>query len=449
MQNTISPHLLTQLDDLIRKAKAAGADSADGVITESMGLSTSVRNGEVTDMERSESLEMGLRVLVGTRQASLSSQVVDPAQFAELAERAVAQARMAPEDPYAGLADPKDFARGIADLDVFDANEAAPEKLVERAKELDALARAEKRLSHIEDASASWGMGGFAFVTSNGFSGGYRTTSHGHSLVVVAGEGTAMVRDYDYGSSLHANDLRPVKEVARTAITRTLSRLNARKMGTGKIPVVFAPRIATRILRDFLGAISGSAVARKATFLADALGTQVFAPGVTITDDPHVKRGLRSRPFDGEGLPTQKRNLVEDGRLTTWLLNLSAARQLGLQSTGHAVRGTAGSPGISPSNIVLEGGKLPPEALIADIKEGFYVTETMGFGVNTLTGDYSQGAAGFWIENGKIAHPVHEMTIAGELGAMLKNLTPANDLERRYGIDSPTLRVEGMTVAGN
>lgn len=449
LSKSVPAYLFDHLDALLKKAKALGADAADGVYVESMRVNAAVRFGAVSDLERSENSELGLRVLVGKKQASLSSNLVDPSQFENMAERAVAMARLAPEDPFTGLAEPADFAKTIPDLDLFDAAEVPAQQLVEAAKTMEAVARSDANITNVENVSASWGMGGFAFMTSNGFKGGYRSTSHGLSIETVAGQGTDMVRDYEWAHTRFARDLMRPEMVAARAAARTISRLGARKMGTAKIPVVFSPRVAGGLLHAFLSAINGQAVARKSSFLQDALGTEIFAPHITIRDEPHVPRGLRSHPFDGEGLGCTDHTLIDKGRLNGWLLNLSAAKQLGLKSTGHAARGTGGVPGISASNVTLENGTLSPQQILADIPQGFYVTETMGFGVNTLTGDFSQGAAGFWIEKGQIAFAVHEMTIAGNLRNMFKSMIPANDLERRYGIDAPTLRVEGMTVAGS
>lgn len=445
---TVPAILFDQLDELIASALKQGADAADAVIGEGRSLTASMRGGKLDTLEESQNLALSLRVLIGRQQASLSTQDVRRESFKELAARAVAMARAAPEDPYAGLADKTDLARDFPDLDLADTSEGSGAKLIEAARELEAFAREEKNIANIEEAIASWGESSSALAASNGFKGGARATGHALSIALVAGSGTEMVRDYDHAEALHEKDLRGAKDVAEVAAQRTASRLHARKMGTGKMPVVFAPRVANGLLRNFLGAINGQSVARKSTFLLDAMGTDVFGAGVNIIDDPLRKRGLRSRPFDGEGLATKKTVLVENGRLISWMLNCASARQLNLKPTGHAARG-AGAPGIAPSNAYIEAGKLAPEELIGNIKEGFYVIETMGFGVNPLTGDYSQGAAGFWIEQGKIAFPVHEMTIAGNLKDMFRNLTPANDLVFRYGVDAPTLRVESMMVAGS
>jgi PmbA protein len=287
-----------------------------------------------------------------------------------------------------------------------------------------------------------------ALAASNGFAGTYVGTGHGVSVAVLAGEGTKMERDYDYSSAVHAGDVEDAATVGRRAGERAVKRLGARKVATCKVPVIYDPRVAGSLLRHLLGAISGPSVARGTSFLKDKLGARVFAPGVTIVDDPHKRRGLRSRPFDGEGVQNRRRTIVADGVLETWILDLASARQLGLETTGHASRGTGGPPGPSPSNLWLEPGPVTPAELMADIDSGFYVTELMGMGVNGITGDYSRGAAGFWIEHGQLAYPVSEVTIAGNLKDMFQHMTAANDLRFRTGVDSPTVRIDGLTVAG-
>lgn len=436
------------LATLLSHARMAGADSADALVAESRSVQAALRQGALSDLERSETTEIGLRVLVGQQQASLATTDLNPKHFATLAQKAVSMAKVAPPDPYAGLPDKTQLATRFPDLDLYDAHERAAEVLIDAAREMDALARANPTISNVEEAGASTGSGLFHYAASNGFSGGYHTSSHGMSLVTIAGEGTSMVRDYGFSSAIHASDLRSPASVASEAIERTISRLGARKMPTGAVPVVFAPRIARSLVSTLLSAITGSAIARKSSFLIDALNTDIFSKAVTIVDDPHMQRGLRSKPFDGEGLACARHNIIDQGRLTTWLLNTASAKQLGLNSTGHATRGAGGVPGIGANNVAMLAGTLSPQDLIGDIQSGFYVTETMGFGVNTLTGDYSQGAAGFWIEKGQISFPVHEMTIAGNLSSMFKALIPANDLEYRYGIDAPTVRIDGMMVAG-
>lgn len=444
----VPAHLFDQLHDLIRKAKACGADAAEGVYSESMGVSASIRNGDLSTLERSERASIGIRVLIGKKQACAASDDIHPERLHAMVDRAVSMARLAPEDPYAGLPEQHELATHIPDLDLFDPAEIEADKLIASAKTMEDVVRQNPLITNVEESTASWGLSGFAYVTSHGFQAGYRGTSHGLSIEAVAGKDTHMVRDYDYSSAFHHSDLRTAQDVALTAASNTVRRLNARKMPTAKIPVVFAPRMASGLLRNLLGALSGAAVARKASFLQEHMGKQIFSKTISIIDDPHLKRGLRSTPFDGEGLPTTRRAFIENGVLTSWMMNCSAARQLGLKSTGHARLSTGSIPGITASNFYITPCDVSPEGLIADIKQGFYVTETMGHGGDTLTGDYSQGAAGFWIENGAIAFPVHEMTIAGNLKPMFEHLSAANDLTHRYGVDAPTLRIEGMTVAG-
>jgi PmbA protein len=437
------PDALSFLGDLIARARRAGADAADAVLIEGASLSHAQRLGKIEKLERAEGYDLGLRVFMGKRQASVSSNERDPARVDELVERVVAMARAVPEDPYCGLAPEDMLARGWPDLDLVDPVEPAPETLIARAAAAEDAARAVAGVTNSEGAEASWSQSSVALVTSNGFAGSYRGTGHNVSVAVLAGAGAQMERDYDYSSAAHGSDLEDAATVGRRAGERTVKRLGARKVATCRCPVVYDPRVAGSLLRHLIGAISGPSVARGTSFLKDRLGTAVLARGLTVIDDPHKRRGLRSRPFDGEGVANQRRAFVKDGTLETWILDLASARQLGMKSTGNGSRG-----GPSPSNLWLEPGPLGVQDLIADIKSGFYVGELMGMGVNGVTGDYSRGAAGFWIENGALAYPVSELTIAGNLKDMFLNMTAASDLAFRTGLDSPTLRLEGMTVAG-
>ena len=303
-------------------------------------------------------------------------------------------------------------------------------------------------VTNSEGGGASFSRAGVALATSSGFYGRYAGTSHSIGVAVLAGEGTNMERDYDHASARHAGDLRAAEDIGKTAGTRAVARLNPRKVESQSVPVIFDVRESAGLVGHFASAISGAAIARGVSFLKDKMGQHVFAPGVSIIDDPHRLRGLRSKPFDGEGVANRRRALVEHGRLASWLLDCASARQLGLETTGHAARGTGGPPHPSATNLYMEAGSVTPQELMADINQGFYVTELMGMGVNGVTGDYSRGAAGFWIENGKIAYPVSEVTIAGNLKDMFLGLTPASDLVFRHGTNAPTLRIEGMTIAG-
>jgi PmbA protein len=440
--------LLTTLESLLAKAKTAGAEAADAVVVEGTSLSVAFRLGQPEKVERSEGGDIGLRVFIGKRQAIVSSADRSEAALAELAERAVAMAREVPEDPYCGLADPDQIARDLPKLDSCDPEEPTAPTLVDWARRAEDAARAVQGVTNSEGAEAAWGKSRVAMAASTGFANSYEVSSSTISASVLAGGSDGMERDYDYSSAVYAADLRSPEDIGRSAGERTVRRLGARKMPTGKLPVVFDPRVSGGLLGHLAGAINGGSIARGTSFLKDKMGQQILPKGFTVIDDPHRQRGLRSKPCDGEGLANRRRAFIEDGVLTSWVLDLRSARQLGLESTGHAARGTGGPPSPSITNFYLEPGKLSPAELIADIKEGFYVVELIGMGVNGVTGDYSRGAAGYWIENGQITFPVNEMTVASNLKDMFLNLTAADDLVFRTGVDAPTLRVEGMTLAG-
>ncbi len=436
------------LATLLDAARKAGADAADALHVEGVSSSVSYRLGKLEDVERAESYDLGLRVFVGQKVAFVSSTDFSADALAALPGRAVAMARLAPEDKFAGLA-PKDrLAKAIPQLDLEDSTEPSAELLIERARYAEAAALAVKGVTNSEGGGASFSRNAVTLATSTGFFGRYAGTSHSIGVAVLAGEGTGIERDYDHASARHAGDLRGAEEIGRTAGEKAVKRLNPRSMKSQSVPVVFHSDEAAGLVGHFAGAISGAAIARGVSFLKDRMGQKVFADGIQIIDDPHRVRGLRSKPFDGEGVANQRRALIENGVLTTWLLDCASARQLGLETTGHAARGTGGPPSPSSTNLYLAAGKLSVKELIADIKQGFYVTELMGMGVNGVTGDYSRGAAGFWIENGEIAFPVSEVTIAGNLKDMFTNLVPASDLEFRHGTNAPTVRIEGMTLAG-
>jgi PmbA protein len=439
---------LNLLTDLLAAARKAGADEADALIAGSLSLGASWRMGKAEDVERSESRDLGLRVFVGQGQACVSTSDISAEARRELVERAVAMARNAPPDRFATLADPALLAKTQPDLDLADNAEPDVATLQSRARTAEEAALAVGGITNTEGSSASFGRGRVALATSTGFAGAYASSRHGVSASAIAGSGTGMEQDYDFSSVRHLADLDDAAKIGRSAGERAVKRLNPRKMPSQSVPVIFAPRIAGSIIGHLVGAISGAAVARGTSFLKDRMGQEVFAQGIAIVDDPLRKRGLRSRPFDGEGVAGARRKLIDNGRLTTWLLDSATAKQLGLATTGHASRGTSAPPSPGPTNLHMEPGALSPAELIKDIKQGFYVTDLIGFGVNGVTGDYSRGASGFWIENGQIGFAVSELTIAGNLKDMFRNVTPANDLEFKYGTDAPTLRLEGLTVAG-
>jgi PmbA protein len=442
----LDPELL--LADLLTRARKAGAESADALLVEGTSLSLARRLGKSEGIERAEGRDLGLRVLMGQRQAVVSSTDFAPSALQEMVNRAVAMAKAAPEDPYCGIADPVDVARSIPELDIYDPTEPSPEELEAHAATAEDAARAVPGVTNSEGAESGWSSSRVHLAASNGFSGGYAVSRHSFSVSVLAGTGTGMERDYDFTTGISSRDLRDAAEVGRSAGERAVRRLNPRKIATAQVPVVYDPRVSGGLVSSFASAVNGAAIARGTSFLKDRMGQKIFAAGIQIIDDPLRRRGLRSKPFDGEGLPTARRAVIEDGVLQGWFLDLATARQLRLTSTGNASRGTGAPPSPAPTNLYLAAGTMTPEALIGDIKQGFYVTELIGMGTNLVTGDYSRGAAGFWIENGAIAYPVSEVTVAGNLKTMFANLTPANDLRFRYGTDAPTVRIEGVTVAG-
>jgi PmbA protein len=445
---TAKPEPLQILEDLLKRAKAKGAQAADCLIVRDISLDVAQRLGQREKLERSEAQDLGLRVFVGKRQAIVSTSDLEPKTLDELAERAVAMARAVPEDEFCGLADPELLVKLPVALDLEDKKEPTEAELTSMIARAEDAARAVPGVTNSEGAEAGWGRVEIALAASNGFRGGYAGSRWGISVSVLAGEGTGMERDYDFASAVFGENLPAPEALGKSAGERAVRRLGPRKASTAKIPMVYDPRVANGLIGHFVGAINGASITRGTSFLKDKMGQQIFARGIRIIDDPHRPRGLRSKPFDGEGVANTKRALIEDGVLTTWLLDCRSARQLGLTTTGHAARGTSSPPSPSASNLYLEPGKLTPEDLMADIKQGFYVTELIGHGVNGVTGDYSRGAAGYWIENGKLTHPVSEVTVAGNLKDMFQHLTPANDLLFRYGTDSPTVRIDGMTLAG-
>ena len=442
-----SSKLLDRASELVELARAAGADEADAVVVRSRSQSVGVRLGKVESTEASESDDFSLRVFVGRRVASVSA---NPGfDLKVLAERAVAMAKVSPEDPYACLADKDRLATSYDDLQLFDATEVSTDQLRDAALAAEEAALAVSGVGNSSGAGASSGMGGLVLVTSHGFSGSYMGSRFGRSVSVIAGEGTKMERDYDYDSRLYFAELDAPEDIGRRAGERAVKRINPRQVDTGSnVTVVFDPRVARGFVGAIAGAINGASVARKTSFLRDKMGQQVLKSGLSITDDPQIVRGPSSRPFDGEGVRGERMVMIEDGVLKHWFLSTSAAREIGgLETNG---RGSRGGTAVSPSstNLALEPGDMSPEDLIRQIGTGFYVTELIGHGANMLTGEYSCGASGFWIENGEKSFPVSEVTIASNLKDMFMRVTPANDIDRKYGVASPTLAIEGMTLAG-
>ena len=439
----------SRAQDLVTAARRAGADAADAIYACNASTTVAVRLGALEDVERSEGEEIGLRVFVGQRSASIAASDMNPATLSTLVDRSIAMAREAPEDPYAGLAPEDRLLRGaLPALDLADPSEPEPAKLRERALAVEEAARAIAGVTNSEGGGASNGRSQVALATSHGFAGAYAGTSHSTWASVLAGTGAEMQRDHASHSVRHLVDLDDAATIGTRAGERAVARLNPAKLESGVLPILFDPRIGSSLLGHLIGGIVGPAIARRSSFLLDSLGEKLFDSAITIIDDPLRPRGMRSRPFDGEGLPVARRALIDAGVLTGWLMESASARQLGLQPTGHASRGGSGAPGAGVTNVHMEPGNISPAALMADIKRGLYVTELIGMGVNGVTGDYSRGAAGFLIEDGVITRPVSEITIASHLKDMFRALVPANDLVFRYGMNVPTIRIDGMTVAG-
>lgn len=440
---------LNILQDIIKKAKSAGADACDAVRVEGTSLSLTYRLGEVEQLDRSEGGDLGLRVLVGQRQAIVSTSDTSQASIDEMVTRAVAMARAVPEDEFVGLADPEQLISGaIPDLDMFDPLEPSAKEMEEMARATEEAGLAVKGVTNSEGASVGFGKTIVAMAASNGLAHTYSRSGYHISASFIAGDGTEMERDWDYTGAVWLEDLREAQDVGRSAGENAVARLGAKKIPSNTLPVIYDARVAKSLVGHLSGAINGQSVARGTSFLKDCMGEQIFASGINIIDDPLRKRGLRSAPFDDEGIATAKMNVIDDGNLSTWFLDLRSARQLGLKSGGHASRGVSSPPHPSSSNLYLAPGEKTQAQLISEIDEGILITELIGMGVNQVTGDYSRGASGFWIEKGEITFPVSELTVASNLKDMFKTMEPANDLEFRYGVDSPSVRIASMTIAG-
>jgi PmbA protein len=444
---SISPSEL--LHDVVQAALKAGADAAEAVVSDRQSLSVGVRLSALEEVEREETRDLGLRVMIGRRQAVVSSSDMSPATRARLVERAVAMARLAPEDPYVGLAPQERLANGPhPDLDLFDPTEPTAQELEDRARAAEEAARAVEGVSNSEGGSASWSTGRWALHTSDGFFGEHRGSAFSLSASVIAQDEGGMERGGDGRSMRHAADLPSPEAIGQLAGERAVKRLGARKIASTTAPVIVENRIAAGLLSGFLGAISGPSIARGTSFLKDRLGQRVFAPGVEIVDDPFRPRAFGSTPFDDEGVAVERRSIIADGVLTTWLLNTPAARQLGMETTGHASRGLAGPPGVSTHNLHVEPGQRDLAGLMADAGRGVLITSMFGPSLNGNTGDWSAGVSGFWFEDGELAYPVSEITVAGNLIDIYARLIPGADLEYRGSTNAPSLLIDGMAIAG-
>jgi len=437
---------------MLRAAKDAGADAADAMAVEGRSVSIDVRKGGLEQAERSEGLEIGLRVFVGQRQACISSSDTRPETLAAMAARAVAMAREAPEDPYAGLADSHRLAmlRSADGLDLFDpAAEPDPATLEEDARRAEAAALSVAGVTQVQSASAAYGQQAIWLAATNGFSGGYARTSRHTSCVAISGEATEMERDWCGEGRVFQADLPSPETIGHLAAERAVARHGARRPKTGAYPVLYDERVASGLIGHLVSAINGASIARGSSWLRDAMGEQVLPKGISLHEDPHRLRASASRPFDAEGLATRARDLVADGMLQGWVLDLASARKLGLESTANAMRGTSAPPSPGTTNWALTQGAQSRDELIAQMGTGLLVTSLIGSTINPNTGDYSRGASGFWVENGEIAYPVNECTIAGNLRDMLRRIIPANDSRTHLSHVVPSLLVEGMTLAGD
>ena len=438
-------------DALLIAAKRAGAESADAIATHGTSVSINVLNGALEQAERAEGTDIGLRVLIGKRQACVSASDTSADTIATMAERAVAMARLAPEDPHIGLADPDEIARNW-DVAALDLAEDAPEPdaahFQDAALAAEAAALSHKGITQADSVAAGYSRSAIHLAASNGFSGGYGRTSHGLSCVAITGTGTDMERDYFGDSRSHASDMMTPEEIGHIAAERTLERAGATKPPTGAYPVLYDERISSGLIGHLLQAANGAAIARGSSWLRDRLGEQVLPAGITLTEDPHRPRVRGSKPFDAEGLASRSRNIVENGTLMGWTLDLATARKLGMTSTASAARGTGGPPSPTIGNVTMTSGTQSREDLIRDMGTGLLITSLIGSSINPTTGDYSRGASGFWIENGEITYPVTECTIAGSLHDMLATLTPANDARQHLSRVVPSLLIQGLTIAG-
>jgi len=447
-----APDLADLTGRLLDAARRAGADAADAMAVDGISLSIDVRDGRLEEAQRAEGTDLGLRVFLGRRQAIVSASDTSDATIAAMAERAVAMAREAPEDPHAGLADPALLARDtdMARLDLVDHSpEPDPAALEDEARRAEAAARAVAGVTRMDQTSAGYSRRRVHLAATNGFAAGYARSDRGFSCVAIAGEGTGMERDYDYDSRVFQSDLRPPEEIGRIAGERAVARLGAVKPATGTYPVLFDERVASSLIGHLLSAINGAMVARGSSFLRDAMGQQVLPSGLSVTEEPHRPRTSASKLFDAEGLPTARRDIVADGVLTGWVLDLATGRKLGLPSTANAARGPSSQPSPTVTNIRLTPGDKDLAGLLSDMGTGLYVTSMIGSTINPNTGDYSRGASGFWVENGRIMQPVNECTIAGNLRDMLLRIVPANDAREHLSRVVPSILIDGMVIAGS
>ena len=435
----MSNQIEDSLNLLLDTAKKLGAENASVMGNENTSINVSARLGKLENVERNESKSIGLELIDNKRKVTLSSTNINNHALIKLVETAMSMVKAVPQDEYCGLADKNMLYNGNLDLDLVDNYVPDNNNLLKNSIEAEDSALSIKGVTNSEGASASYSKNKFYLATSDGFFNFNEKTTYSYGISVIAGKGTKMERDYEYQSKVHYKELESPKNIGKIAANRAVSRLNSKKVKSNSVPIIFDPRVSGSLLSLFIGGISGQAIARGTSFLKDKMNKDIFKNNIQIIDDPHILRGQRSKTFDGEGIETKKNNLVENGQLKSWLLNSQSARQLNLKSTGNA-------GGVS--NLYLSPSTTSSDELIKSIQNGFYVTEMMGMSFSQVTGDYSRGASGFWIEKGEKTFPVSEVTIAGNILDIYKMLTPASDLKLITGIDAPTVMIDKMIVAG-
>jgi PmbA protein len=435
------------IEQVIDKTKKQGANVVEVMMGDSASTSADIRNGKIDQFERSESKGFGIRAIAGDRQAVVYSSDFSDMAVDTLISKLGSMLKVLPADPYIAY-NSKDFVKNIIDIDKFDSFEPTPQQLIDIATECAESAMSVKGVTNSDGANCSHSRGKTYIVSSEGFAHSYESTSSAISASAIAGTENGMETDYDYDSKAYFSDLLTPQEIGKKAGERAVEKLNPVKIKSGKLPIIFDPRVSNGYLYILASAINGSAIARGTSFLKDKMGEDLFPKGFNVYDDPHILRGPRSKPFDGEGHENNKLTIIEDGRLKQWILDLSTAKRLGLTTNGRAARGMASIPNPSCTNLYFAPGKISPNDLIKSVKKGIYVNDLIGSGANIVSGDYSEGASGFMIEDGELTFPVSEITIAGKFLDMFKNMTLANDLTHKYGIDSPTMMIDGMTIAG-
>ena len=433
-------------EEIIKLSLSKGADSSDIVIAKNLSKNIGCRLGKIEEIEQSETKVLGLRTFIGNRNAIISTNDFSKNSINESIDRVISMTKLAPEDPLSKLAN--ETAKIIPDLELFDTCDLNPDQLKDLALETENSALEVKGVTNSNGASSSQSKTSFHLSTSNGFSGGYKKSNFSISCSAIAGNELSMQTDYDYDSKVFFKDLKGTSLVGEQAAENTVSKCNPKKIKTCKSDVVFDPRVSKTLLSHISSLVNGSSIARGSSFLSEKMNAKIFGREINIIDNPSILKGLGSKPFDDEGCEMKSFNIIENGILRSWILDTTTSQQLGIKSNSRASRGMSSSPSPSPTNMFIENGTISKDEIINNIKDGFYVTDLIGQGVNLITGDYSRGAGGFKIENGKISFPINEVTIAGNLKDMFHRMIAANDLEFKYSLNSPTILIEGMTIAG-